>query len=274
MLKWYGPLGLLMIALVEMNFILKVEPFIFLSFPIIWFGYIFAIDALVHRIRGSSLINDRFRQFLGMAIISGTFWWFFEFLNIPVQNWRYVGIEYLGVYANLFAFVSFCTVLPALFETVELLKSLRPYRKKSKKAGKVSERTLHLIMALGALCFLLPVLFPKVFYALIWGAFFFLLDPLNYVNKQPSIIGHVKNGNKSIVLYLLLAGIIIGILWEFWNYWAVVKWVYEIPFVTFLKIFEMPLLGYIGYFPFALELYAMYWFTRSLFTKKEKLLAE
>lgn len=273
MLKWHGMMGILLIAFAEANFMLRIEPFIFLSYPIVWFGYIFFVDSVVHRLRGNSLISSRFPQFLGMVMISGTFWWFFEFLNIPVQNWTYIGIENLGIYANLFAFVSFATVLPALFETVELMKSLRPYKAR-KKSGKVSKNYLHAMIAIGVLCFVLPVVMPGVFYPLIWGAFFFLLDPINYSNNQPSIIGHLKKGNRSILVYILIAGIILGILWEFWNYWAVVKWVYDVPFVNFLKIFEMPVLGYIGYFPFALELYAMYWFTRSLFIKKEKLIEE
>jgi hypothetical protein len=46
--------------------------------------------------------------------------------------------------------------------------------------------------------------------------------------------------------------------WEFWNYWAYPKWIYTIPFVDFWHIFEMPLLGYGGYLPFSLELFAFY----------------
>ncbi len=64
-----------------------------------------------------------------------------------------------------------------------------------------------------------------------------------------------------------------GIFWEFWNYWAIPKWIYNVPFVGFFKIFEMPILGYFGYFPFAFELYTMYFFVQSLFLKKERLLA-
>ncbi len=43
-----------------------------------------------------------------------------------------------------------------------------------------------------------------------------------------------------------------------WNYWSYPKWKYEIPFVDFLHVFEMPLLGYTGYLPFALELFGLY----------------
>ena len=128
------------------------------------------------------------------------------------------------------------------------------------------------MMALGIICFVLPIFFPKFAFPLIWLSFFFFLDPINYLNKQPSIIKHLKDKKLAIPLSLLLAGIILGFFWEFWNYWAIPKWSYDIPFVGFFKIFEMPILGYLGYFPFAFELYAMYWFVRSLFIKKENFL--
>ena len=66
------------------------------------------------------------------------------------------------------------------------------------------------------------------------------------------------NGSLRKFYLLLLGGFICGVLWEFWNYWALAKWVYTIPLVGKLKIFEMPLLGYIGFPPFAVECYVMY----------------
>ena len=41
-----------------------------------------------------------------------------------------------------------------------------------------------------------------------------------------------------------------------WNVNSWPKWVYEVPFVGFWHVFEMPLLGYFGYLPFAMELFA------------------
>ena len=130
------------------------------------------------------------------------------------------------------------------------------------------------MICLGVVCFFMPLFFPAIAFPLVWLCFYLILDPINYMNKQPSIIKHLKDRKLNLVLSLLFAGIILGVLWEFWNYWAVRKWVYDVPYVGFLKVFEMPILGYLGYFPFALELYAMYWFVRSLFTKAEKLLDE
>ena len=35
------------------------------------------------------------------------------------------------------------------------------------------------------------------------------------------------------------------------------KWIYHVPYVGVAKVFEMPLLGYLGYFPFAMELWLL-----------------
>jgi hypothetical protein len=56
---------------------------------------------------------------------------------------------------------------------------------------------------------------------------------------------------------MLLAGAFCGFLWELWNFRAGAKWIYTVPHLGFLKVFEMPLLGFLGFPPFALECYAM-----------------
>ncbi len=273
MFKKYGLIGILIIIFVEVNFFLKIQPFADWYFPLVWIGYILAIDALVYKLRGNSLISNRIQQFLGMVIISMLFWWVFEFINIIVKNWSYEGLGGLGALSNLMGSISFSTVLPAFFETVELIKSIHLFdNKKLKKSHKISKSFLHTMIGLGIICFIAPVFFPKFAFPLVWLSFFFILDPINYIHNQPSIIKHLKDRNLTIPLSLLAAGIMMGFLWEFWNYWAIPKWTYDIPFIGFFKIFEMPILGYLGYFPFSFELYAMYWFIRSLFVRKEKLL--
>ena len=128
------------------------------------------------------------------------------------------------------------------------------------------------MISLGILSFLAAIFLPAFAFPLVWLSFFLLLDPINYLNKQPSIIRHLKDRKLAIPLSLLAAGIILGVLWEFWNFWAIPKWTYNIPYFGFFKIFEMPILGYLGYLPFTFELYSMYWFVRSLFVKKESVL--
>jgi hypothetical protein len=216
-------------------------------------------------------MNNHFFHFIGLFILSAFFWSIFEFLNIFVQNWTYTGVENLGRGKEIFTILSFSTVLPALFETTSLIKAIHLFDKITlKKKYNITKKTLYTMIILGIFCFFLPLIIPQFTFPLVWLSFFLFLDPINYMCKQPSIIGHIKNHSLVIPLSLLAAGIVLGFLWEFWNYYAVVKWTYDIPFVGFFKIFEMPILGYLGYFPFAFELYAMYWFVRNLFTYKNR----
>jgi hypothetical protein len=58
-----------------------------------------------------------------------------------------------------------------------------------------------------------------------------------------------------------------GVLWETWNYWARVKWMYTVPGFESLKVFEMPLAGFLGFPPFALECVAIVAFLEALGTR-------
>jgi hypothetical protein len=71
------------------------------------------------------------------------------------------------------------------------------------------------------------------------------------------------------VLALGIGCLICSFFWEMWNFYSYPKWIYQIPFVDFLHIFEMPLLGYGGYLPFALELFALYHLVMGLLKHKE-----
>ena len=280
MFRKYGFIGILLIILVELNFFFKIEPFASWYFPIIWLGYILTLDSLVYKLKGDSLISNRFQQFLGMVVISALFWWIFDFSNLILQNWTYQGLEGLTTTSgitlkNIFGTLSFATILPAFFETVELIRSVNLFdKRKLKKKYRITKTLIHSMIGLGIFFFLAAMFFPRFAFPLIWASFFFILDPINYLHKQPSIIGHLKDRKLVIPLSLLLAGLIMGFFWEFWNYWAIPRWTYDIPFVGFFKIFEMPILGYLGYFLFAFELYSMYWFVRSLFIHKEHILIE
>lgn len=264
MFRKYGIIGLIMIIFAELNFILKIEPFAFWYFPIIWFGYIFVIDAIVYKLRHKSLISTRPKRFLLLLVLSAIIWWVFEFINMRLGNWYFT--ETTNIYLTiLMRTISFATVLPAVFETTELLKSLHLFdHKKLKKKHKITKPLLFSMMGFGIFCLIAPLIYPKYFFPLIWLSFFLLLDPINYLHKQPSIISHLRDRKLAIPLSLILGGLICGFIWEVWNYWAVVKWYYAIPYVGFLKIFELPILGYLSYPFFALELYAMYHFARSL----------
>ncbi|MFH0868901.1 MAG: hypothetical protein V1839_01600 [archaeon] len=279
MFRWYGLLGALMIAFAEINFILKIDPFATWYFPIVWFGYILIIDSLVYKLRKNSLIHNNRKQFVFLMILSAGIWWAYELFNICMGNWNYA---YAGASSNLFSTVpviygtlAFSTVIPAFFETYELFKSLHLFSHAHlKKKHNITKGFLFGMVGFGIFCLVAPILAPKIFYPLIWLSFFFILDPINYLHKQPSVIKHLKDKKMQVPVTLMLTGITLGFLWEFWNYWATIKWTYNTPYVGFLKIFEMPVIGYLGYLPFALSLYAMYYFVYSLFYHKIHILKD
>ncbi len=267
MFRWYGIAGILMVVFAEMNFIFRIQPFAQWYFPIIWFGYIFAIDAVVYKLKGKSLISDSPGRFMIMLALSSLVWWMFEYIGFVLHNWYYTGLEGFGSRFWVFVFgtLSFSTVIPAVFETAMLLKTIHVFDSIAlEHRYRISKKTLNTMMVSGILTFALPVLFPSLFYPLIWISFFLIMDPINYMHGRPSIISYLRDRNLAVPLSIFVGATVCGFLWEFWNYWAIPKWHYSLPFVNFFKIFEMPILGYIGYGPFGLELYAMYQFAMGL----------
>jgi hypothetical protein len=92
----------------------------------------------------------------------------------------------------------------------------------------------------------------------VWIGMVFLLDPINYLNRRYSLLRDWADGNLHTLLQLFLSGLIAGGLWEFWNFWATAKWIYTVPIMGDIKIFEMPVLGYLGFPAFAVEIMVMW----------------
>ncbi|MEJ2673405.1 MAG: hypothetical protein P8168_14670 [Deltaproteobacteria bacterium] len=121
-----------------------------------------------------------------------------------------------------------------------------------------------LSMMLGVAMLVFPGIWPRYTFPLIWGATFFLLDPFCELMGGPSLIARFAAGQWREHLNLLAAGLVCGLWWESWNWFAISKWVYTLPVLNFWKIFEMPVLGYLGFAPFALECAVMYNFMKAL----------
>jgi hypothetical protein len=98
---------------------------------------------------------------------------------------------------------------------------------------------------------------------------FFIQEPVNVWLSNRNLAEGTGKGDWRQVYSLWIGVLITGFFWEMWNYYSMPKWVYSVPGVDFLHIFEMPLLGYGGYMPFALELYAFYHLVVGLFGGKK-----
>ena len=109
------------------------------------------------------------------------------------------------------------------------------------------------------------IMWPSYTYTGTWLCFILILDPVNHVTGRPSIVARLMTGDWRLVVALGLGALVCGWFWEMWNFWAFPKWEYNISFVDFAHVSEMPLLGYGGYLPFGLETYAAYHFVSGFF---------
>ena len=265
-------LGLTLVAVAWPASWLQVSPIGEFAFFPLWFGYILVVDALVFRRRGSSLLTRNPIAFCSMFLASVPSWWAFEGINHITQNWTYLGAEeYSTLSYVVVACWSFSIVIPAVFETAELVGSFGTLaRFRQGPVLPVSNHLLAVSMASGCLSFVALAVWPHYAYAGTWIGLLLVLDPINYLRGHPSIIVWLRQGDWRLVVALGAGALLCGWFWEMWNYWAFPKWEYSIAYVDFAKVFEMPLLGYGGYLPFGLECYVIYHFLSGMVGRNPK----
>jgi len=230
-----------------------VEPIPTWYYHLAWWSYIVAADDLNRRLAGHSLLRDRPAHFAWLAGVSVLWWTLFELANLRLGNWYYVMSLPSTALRWAAGVLAFASVLPGIVETLELLEntgSLRCVRVRPLAWSAGKEKA---VLALGAACLLLPLGWPDVFFPLTWGSLIFLLEPWNRRHARRSFLRDLESGDAGPFCQALLAGLICGALWESWNFWARVKWTYTVPGFEGMKLFEMPLAGFLGFPPFAVE---------------------
>jgi len=240
-------------------------------FPL-WLGYCLTVDALVFRRKGNSMLTRNPVAYACLFLVSAPAWWLFELLNLRAENWIYEGREFFTDFEYfLLASLSFSTVMPAVFGTAELVGTFGWMTRVGRGPAIVPTRTTLVGLFLtGWLMLALLLLWPKYFFPFMWASVFLILEPTNVLLRNRSLVAHTAEGDWRPVLALSVGCLICGFFWELWNFYSHPKWVYQVPFVDFLHVFEMPLLGYPGYIPFSLELFALYHPTVGLFGREEK----
>ncbi len=228
-------------------------------FPL-WLGFILLVDALVYSAKGSSILSRNRNKFIGLFIISIPVWWLFEALNYFTQNWYYEGRQYFSDFQFvLLASLCFSTVMPAVFESAELVATFDWLNKiKISKQIKLNKKYSYLLLILGLVMLFLIILLPHYFYFLIWVSLYLIIEPVNLLLGNKNLFNYLSAGNWKPLLSLIIGVLICAFFWEMWNYFSYPKWIYFLPGVNIIHIFEMPILGYLGYFPFSLELFAIY----------------
>jgi hypothetical protein len=228
-------------------------------FPM-WLGYCLTMDGLVYRRTGTSLLRRGLSKYIGLFLVSAPAWWIFELLNLRTQNWIYLGVErFTPLQYAFWTTLSFTTVIPAVFASAELFASF-DFVKRLKPGLKIGtdKRTTVAFFIVGWLMLALILLLPKIFFGFIWLSLYFILEPINIWLGNRSLADWTQKGDWRPVIALWCGVLLTAFFWEMWNYYSYPKWVYHVAWGGWFHIFEMPLLGYGGYLPFAQELYALY----------------
>ena len=279
---WFG---LAVMVLSEAATLAHIEPFWSWNTPIAWTGFILFADGIVWQARRSSWIRSNGREFALMALASIPLWLVFEAYNQLLRNWYYTGLpEHFAL--RMFGYAwSFATIWPAMFEGAELVAILRaggagasgmagrknpPVRPAPPALPALPALSIAAGVVMLALPFVVPASIAPYMAAPVWLGFIFLLDPLNARLGGESLLADFRAGRSDRLINLALSGLLCGVLWEFWNYWAGAKWHYTVPIMENLKVFEMPVPGYLGFPAFAFECFTMYVFARVVFAYATK----
>jgi hypothetical protein len=186
-----------------------------------WYCYILIVDHFVYRREGTSLVMDRPGELFVMMVWSAGVWLLFEGINLRLHNWVYLEAEPSAPLRHVIGILSFATVLPAIFETVDLLETTRAFRIAAARPLPVTARVLGVIFFCGVLSLALPLLWPRYFFPLVWLGFVLMLDPINFrAGSERALLCDLSKGSLRRLFVIVCGGAVCGVLWEYFNYWA------------------------------------------------------
>lgn len=238
-------------------------------FPM-WLGFALVMDALALRRNGTSLLTRSWKSYIGLFLVSAPAWWLFEALNARSQNWHYLGVEtFTPLEYFLLASINFSTVMPAVFGAAEWASGAGWLRRLGRgPLIRPDRRTTWAFFLAGWVMLALLLAWPRFFFPFVWLAVLFIIEPVNAWLGHRSLSDYSQYGDWRPMISLWIGVLLTALFWEMWNFFSFPKWVYSVPFVGFGKVFEMPILGYTGYLPFALELFALYHLVLGLLGRK------
>jgi predicted flap endonuclease-1-like 5' DNA nuclease len=230
------------------------EPWATWFYPLAWYPTLALAELWLIRRRGRGLLRQSPHVGVAMLGWSVPFWLLFELFNFRVQNWYYVFVPHHPVERWAGITLSFATVLPAVFVFREVMAELGLGAGSRWRELRVANRLPEGLQLAGIGFVAASLAWPLYFFPLVWGAMTLLFDPWVY-RRDPgrSLLGALEKGRPGVVLQLLAGGLAIGFLWELYNAAARGKWIYTVPGLEELKVFEMPLLGFLGFPVLALD---------------------
>ena len=219
------------------------------------------------------MLSEYPTEMLGIASASVSGWMLYEYLNFYVNlNWYYPFSHQLTGDKNndqvflLYSIIGSSGLLPMAFEWYDLMLTV-PWLSNRFDAGvkytmPTGRKIVLLIVALaGISC--LGLFSLQIFYLWLWPLIIISIV-LSFL-KVWTPFTPIKAGNWTPLLIFALAYLVQGFVMEGWNYFSAVHengeavrtytpayWAYKFPYVDGYEIFEMPVLGFLGYLPFSL----------------------
>lgn len=235
--------------------------------PFAWFGFILLMDGVLET-QQDSPARCRPHHFILLALASVPLWCFFDTVNFySIHAWDYIGMPPDPMGRFIGYFLAFATIVPGMLMSGQMLMNGNLFDWARTRGGiRVTPVVLLASFIAGVLMILWPIIHPDPITNLtLWTSLVFLLDPINYALGRPSMWRDWQNGWYGRTLACMAGGLLCGFLWEFWNYWALSKWIYHLPFLGSFenyRYFEMPLPGLLGFLPFGLECWVMWQLVR------------
>src|SRR5216684_1606448 len=223
-----------------------------------WYPTLIILDEVVLLLGGESLLA-RPRELAVMLWWSAVIWFVFEAINFRLRDWYYVFLPAGRLERWLGITVSLATVVPAVLLPERLLDRLGAWRDLRFRGFTLEPKHLEIAGWVGWGLLAAVLAFPRYLYPLTWGAVWLIAEPLLY-RRDPahSLFADMTHGSWGRIARLMAAGLFAGVLWESFNAMARGRWIYTVPFLEHLKIFEMPLVGFLGFPFFALEVWSLY----------------
>jgi len=240
-------LGAGIVAVSTAGMLHGVEPFATWYYPLAWYPVLAGADAVVRLRTGGWALCTRPRAALAALGWSIPFWLFFEGINLRVANWYYVFVPPALAPRWSGIVLSFATVLPAILLAREVARAFGVAERVRWPSFALPVRR-GVIQGLGLVFFALSFVWPRLFFPLVWGGVTLVVDPwVHHRAPERSLLGMLERGRPATLLQLLVGGLAIGLLWEMLNARARGHWIYTVPGLEDLKLFEMPLAGFLGF---------------------------
>jgi len=240
------------------------EPFATWYYQFAWYSVLLAGDGVIALMgamgrRGDFLLLGKPKYLVSLLFWSAIVWYFYELLNFRLVNWYYINLPPNLGERWIATTVAFATVLPAVFVSEKILDGLRIAHNTRWKALRINARFLRNMQLIGAAMMALVLAWPQYFFPLVWGASMLIVEPTVYRRaRERSLLADLERGEPGRLLRLLLGGAAIGLIWESLNIRARTKWIYTVPGLEDVKLFEMPVLGFFGFPPFAVECFILW----------------